>query len=48
MNDTQRDELLTNMSKNVSAINKDVKSVSKKVGRTIKEVVVGTWQGLIA
>ena len=48
MNDTQRDELLTNMSKNVSTINKDVKTISNKVGRTIKEIVVGTWRGLIA
>ena len=48
MNDNQRDELLTNMSNNVSTINNDVKSIGKKVGRTIKEVVVGAWKGLIA
>ena len=48
MNDNERDELLTNMSNNVSTINNDVKSISKKVGKTTKEVVVGIWKGLIA
>ena len=38
MNDNQRDELLTNMSNNVSTINNDVKSIKKKVGGRICEV----------